>query len=504
MSTILEKNNEEDAQEKAKRQSLAHIASRSVMWNMMGSFGVSGIRFLSTAILARILVPADFGIVGMAYVVTQIVQLFGNLGLGSALIQKAKVDEEYLSTAYWGSVAMGIVLSLLGMAASPLAAVFFKRAIVQPVLICLSINFFIASLVSVQTVLLTKNLNFKQISIIEVITTIIRVAAILGFALSGFGLWSIVVGVVAERVVKTVIFYFFSDWRPKMIFDWGKFKELFHFGKNLFGSGFLGYFNANMDSIVTGRVLGAAELGYYQFAYNLPHLVITMFTDRFNEVLFPVYSKIQDDIQRVGRGYLKTVNFIAMFTLPIMLGFLFTAHDFILTVYGKKWLPSILPLSILCVSGAIRSINSPNTTLITALGRPDMNFKWSSILFPVTLAAIILGAKFGIIGVAVAMTVMAFLSFIMLFICLKKVTLTFTDYFMAVKPGLISALLMLTVLLIFNKWPFIEGLSSPLRLVLNMAVGALTYWFFISWIYQSDYMIMKNFVSSFLSKRKRL
>jgi len=459
----------------APSESLTAAASKNVFWNMVSSFGVSGIRFTGTAVLARILFPEDFGIIAMAYLITEVIFIFGNLGMGAALIHRQDVDDEYLNTSFWSSLAIGMILTLSAYLSSPLAGIFFKHAVVVSVIQCLSVNFFISSVVSVQTVLLTKNLQFKELAIVEITTTVFRVAVILTFAFLGFRFWSIVVGSIVERVLKTTIFYIRSAWRPAFQFSVKKYMILFNYGKHLYGGSFLAYFNRNMDFIITGRVFGAADLGYYQFAFNIPHLVLSNFTQKVGQVLFPVYSKVQDDKERVRRGVLKTTELISILTFPLMFGLMFTARDFILTVYGNKWLPSVLPLQILCLSGAVKSVNSVTGILFMSQGRPDISFKWGLFILPLTIGVIYYCSRWSIVGVAIGMVVLTFLGFVAVKIALDLIDTKMSRFFRHMIPGILGSLGMVLILYLLNRVGFVRDMVCWQRLFLNIFFGVLIY-----------------------------
>ncbi|MCA9406551.1 MAG: lipopolysaccharide biosynthesis protein, partial [Candidatus Omnitrophica bacterium] len=315
-----------------KKVNLTQTASKGAFWSLLSSTVVSAVRFVVTAVLARLLMPEDFGLIGMALLVTQIVNLFGNLGLSAALIHRNKdVDDEDLSTSYWANLFVSTVLTLLAVIVSPIAARFFGEPRVQMIIALLSLNFIFSSFASIHSMLAFKDLKFKKIAIIEILCTLVRVFIVLILAFKGFGVWAIVSGILVERIVKSMTFISQNSWRPRLIFNKNKFKELFHFGKNLYAGSFISYFNCNMDYIVTGRFLGAADLGFYQFAFNIPNLIISHFTQKINEVLFPLYSKVKDDLSRVRRGYFKSIQLMAMIAFPFLMGLFFVAREFIIT-----------------------------------------------------------------------------------------------------------------------------------------------------------------------------
>ena len=206
-------------------ESLTSWASKGAFWALVSNITVSAVSFVGTAILARMLDPQDFGLLGMAVLVTGIVQLFGNLGLGGALIQKKDVSQESLSTVFWVNVITGTALTLICIAVSPLAALFFRQSAVQSILMLLSCTFLMSSLSSVHNTLVYKDLRMKQLAVIEISTRFIRVLVMLMAAFWGFRVWSIVIGIVVERFFKTAGLLLVFPWKPSLVFSRTKFNE---------------------------------------------------------------------------------------------------------------------------------------------------------------------------------------------------------------------------------------------------------------------------------------
>ena len=252
--------------------SLKQKASKATFWNL-GSSAVNGfLRFTATAVVARILEPKDFGVFGIAMLVQGVVLLFGNFGFGPALIYKQDADEEHFSTFFWTNLATGFVLMCITIGIAPLAAMFFRNQQVQPVLMVLSINFLINGISTIYRTRLTKELLFKQLSLTEFFSTIVHVAVLIGAAFWGFGVWSIIFAMIISNLIRIPFYLIYEKWRPRFIFNFQKLKEMFGYGRNLFAEQILNYLSKNLDYLIVGRILGAKQLGLYQFAYNVPHL----------------------------------------------------------------------------------------------------------------------------------------------------------------------------------------------------------------------------------------
>ncbi len=477
-----------------KYTNLTQQASKGAFWGLSSNLTVSAISFVGTAILARILSPRDFGILGIAVLVTGVVSLFGNLGLGAALIHKKNIDDEYLSTAFWSSILASIVLVTASIIIAPFASMFFKEPVIKWVVMFLSMNFIIFSSSSVHRALINKDIKMKKKAFIEISSRLVRVIVILACALAGMGFWSIVVGMIVEAILKTILFVVAVQWMPAFCFSKNKFKELFHYGKNIYGQGFLRYFNQNMDFIVTGRLLGAQLLGFYQFSYNLPYLVRSYVEDGIDPVAFPVFSKAQDDNERLARGFLNAIKYISMITFPLMFGLSFCAEDFISVVYGTRWLPAAGSLRLLCFGAALSSLHCIVFSLFNAKGRPDIGFKWNLFRLPITIALVIALSKRGIIGIAWAMFLVEFLTIATAFFATKVLKTHFAKYLKATFPTIISSSAMVVCLYFINR--YITGsYNAYVRLSLNTSLGCCTYIIFLKIFYQKHIKGLFEFIA---------
>jgi O-antigen/teichoic acid export membrane protein len=477
-------------------------ASKSVFWTMAGNIGVSAIRFVGTMILARILLPHEFGIVGMSMVYYGIIQLFGQLGMSQALIQRLDVDEGYLSTGFWTSILIGSCLTVVGIAFSPLAALFFREPDVQAAIMVLSLNFVFSALGSTHAVILTRALEFRTLSFIAVTSTVIRIVFIIVAALNGLSYWSIIFGLVLDRLSKSVLLIVRVRWMPSFHFEKEKFKHLFRFGRHYYGFSFLQYLNDNMDYVVTGRFLGAANLAYYQFSFSLPHLALSHIAEGVNSASYPILSKVQADKERVARGFLKTAKFVSLLTFPLMMGLFFVARDFILTAYGERWLPAILPMQILCFSGALRSVIYINEPLLKSQGRPDLGLKWGLFSLPATVAAIIVGSRWGIEGVATAMLALAGVSIIYVYLGLRLVSCALTSYLKSLVPALVCSAIMVAGLEIMERLTPVTELAPWWRMLIHAVIGAGIYVAVVRLIYPHTFADFFQFVRGVFRRTK--
>ena len=458
-------------------RSLTMVASRGVLWSGINVVAKSLVRFITTALLARVLLPEDFGILGMALMVNEMVNLLGGLSLGQALIQKRSINERHVHTMFWANLLVGVVLAAGLLLAAPAASAFFHNDRVGPVVMAMSLNFLLTSAGGVHRVLLTRQLQFRRFSILNITSTVVRSVVSLTLVYGGAGLWGVVAGILAERATALVLLAVMVPWRPRLEFHREAFQDLFRFSRNLYADNFARYFNTNTDFLLTGRLLGASALGFYQLAYNLPHIVLTHISETISEVLFPIYCKVQDDHARFRRGFSTTVAFISLVTFPCMAGLAVIAPEFVRVAYGAKWATAIVPMQVLCLAAAANSVFDPIGSLCHSKGRPDIGLRWNLFMLPLTVAALMLASRWGVTGIAAAMSGLALCSLLCVAFAIRLVDLRLSDYLRALTPALGGSLVMALALLILRWWLTLRwpGVSDVAALAVYVPIGIAVY-----------------------------
>jgi O-antigen/teichoic acid export membrane protein len=372
------------------QQTLAGIAWTSVgrAIGQVASFGV-------TLLLARLLEPADFGLLGMALVLSGFLSLLGELGLGAALVQRGELDERHRSTAFWLSVGSGLVLALLLFAAAPAIAAFYREPRLVPVIRVLSLDFVIAPLRSVQSALLARNMAFKSLAVVEIASVLASSALAVVLALRGYGVWALVGRALAASVLQTLVLWTLSRWRPSLGVDRQALRELWRFSSHLLGFGVLNYWARKADDLLIGRVLGSAPLGLYSRAYGTMMLPLTEVAGVFGKVMFPVLSRIQADKARTKAIYLRSLAAISLVTFPLMLVLLVAAEPIVLVLYGEKWRGMVPTLQIYCVVGAFQSIGTTVGWIYQSQGRTDLMLRWAVVACSLIVIAIGIGVHLG-------------------------------------------------------------------------------------------------------------
>lgn len=455
--------------------SLMSSATRGVFWSGISQFSTQLYQFIVMIILARLLFPEDFGVIGMAVIFTGLVQTINELGLSAAIIHKKNINDNHLSTSFWISLGLGIILFITTVIISPYIADFFKNELVGPVVSVLSIGFILGSFGVVHRSLLQKNIEFKKIAVTEISASVMSGTVSIILALLGFGVWSLVFGTIINNFTRVVLLWKVCTWRPSMTFDLTSFTELFSFGAHVMGSQFLNYFDSNVDYLLIGKFLSATALGHYTLAYQLSTFPLTKISSIITSVTFPTFSIIQDDNDSLRYAYLKVNKYISTITFPLLAGLIMVAPDFIPLVFGEKWAPMIVPLQILCVAGALKSVGTTVGSILLSKGRSDIQFKWNIFTAIVLTIAILIGLRYGLTGVAMAITIMSFLLFFIIqSIANNLINLNFSDYFKALYPATTGSILVIISLLIYQK----SGIYSHLdifSLIYSIILGILVY-----------------------------
>lgn len=418
---------------------LKEKAIKGVLWTGLSKFSVQGLQLVVMLILARLLMPDDFGVIGIATIVTAAIAMVNERGLTAALIQRENIEERHLSSWFWASLAFGVLLFILCASVSGWIAVFFEKPIVRDVVILMSVGFIIGAFGIIQKALLNRELNFKKLAVIEIWGVVTSGIFSISLAFSGFGVWSLVWGSLINHFTVVVLLWIGSTWKPKWLFDLRSFRELLGFSANVMGTNIALYANSNVDYLIVGKFLGTTPLGFYTLAFNLVTYPVYKLSAIVTKVAFPAFSAVQDNLSKFRFGYLKSLEYISSVTFPILSGLMLLAPEFIHLLLGEKWSPIITPLRILCPMGLLKSVGTTKGSVILARGRADIELKWNVIFLIPLSVALIFGSRFGLVGVATAYIVVYILGFpIIQGITNSLIDLKLKDYLQALYPAVVS------------------------------------------------------------------
>ena len=363
-----------------------------------------GFQFVVTMILARLLSPSDFGIIGMANVFVGVALIFEEMGLGAALIQKKDLNESHVNSIFYFNIATGFTLTLAFFPLAPLIARYYRQEILSPVVTVMSINFVVASLAVVQRNLMMKRMDFRKLAAAEITASLAGGLAGIGCALSGLGVWSLVVQLLVGNAANTALLWILSDWRPRLQFSRDRLAELLGFSVNLTGADFLYHVAYFLPTMILGRYLGADDVGYYTIALTLINIPRVQISAMISKVMFSALSIVQDRIDTVRENYLRMIRHLAFLTFPLYTGLIVTAPEAIRLIYGDQWGPVVFMVQVFALMGLLTTIITTVGVVFRSKGRTDLEFRWSLLKISMTVVFVFAGLRLGIDGVVVSVT----------------------------------------------------------------------------------------------------
>jgi O-antigen/teichoic acid export membrane protein len=343
-----------------------------------------GLGLVSTLFLAKLLAPADFGILGICFLAISLLETFSETGLQSALIQRKGDIDGYLDSAWVASVLRGFGLGLLLYLSAPLVAAFFETPRAGEVLRALALSPVLAGLSNMAVVVFMKELNFKKLFLYEVTGNLSYFLLALPLAFWLKDVWALAYAILASKALTCLASYLLHPYRPGFRFDIRKAAELFQFGRWLFWTNIVLYFINQGQNAFVGKVLGATALGFYAIAYKISYLPVTEITSVFSKIMFPTYSKLQDDKVRSRDIYCKTLHVLAWVSIPISGIIFFFSHDFIRLFLGPKWLPAVAVIQVYAFSGFLVSIGASAGPFLHGTGKPRIVTKILMLRLTVT------------------------------------------------------------------------------------------------------------------------
>jgi PST family polysaccharide transporter len=344
----------------------------------------------------------------------------------------------------------------------------------------LSLSFLLSGLSNLQMSLLERNLEFDKLARIEIGTTLLATLVGIMAAFLGQGAWSLVYQMLAGNLFATLLFWSTSRWRPTWQFDWPEIRAVMGFSLNLTGGNIFNYFARNADKLLIGRFLGVQDLGYYDLAYRLMQLPLQGISAVLSRVMFPLYSRMQDDIGQFSRTYLKVASAIALISFPLMLGLTALARQFVLTLFGAAWVPVIPLLLILAPLGALQSILTTIGNIYAATGRTDLGLRWTVGAGLLIVLSFVVGLPWGILGVTASYAIMIFLlTYPGFAIPFRLIGLKVSDLGLVLWRPATCSLAMFAVVTSMALWSP-SGVPGWLSLSLLVPLGAAVY-FACSW-----------------------
>ena len=359
----------------SEQSSLKEKTVKGVMWSSIDRFSTQGIQFVFSILIARLLLPSDYGAVAMLNIFLSISQSFIDCGFGTALIRKLDRTDTDFSTVFYFNIVVGLFFYIVLWLASPYIAAFYEIPLLEDITKVLALTFVFSSFSGVHSAKLSITIDFKTIAKISIIVTILTGSVGLWMAYNGYGVWALVIQAVSWSLLRTVLLWLFVRWIPKWIFSWKSFRGMFSFGSKLLISGLIDTTYKNIYTLVVGKVFSSTTLGLYSRASGLAQYPSSNITSVLQGVTFPVLSSIQNETERLADAYKRFLRISAFIIFPLMVGLAAVADPLVRLVLTDKWEGCIYLLQIVCFSMMWYPIHAINLNLLQVKGRSDFFLK---------------------------------------------------------------------------------------------------------------------------------
>lgn len=360
---------------------------------------------ITLAVMARLLTPADYGLLGMVIAFTAFISVFSELGLSAATVQKARLTHEQVSTLFWVNASFGALLALVTAGISPLIAWFYKEPELAWLTAALGAGFAIGGLGVQQTALLARRMQFVRLASASLTALILSSLVGILTAWYGWGPWALIAMTISMRATTVAGVWILSGWVPgPLMLRRSGTRPMLRFGRDFAVFNVLYYFSQNLDKALLGRVWGADAVGYYTRGYHLMVLPITTVTKPLSRVIVPAFSRLQHDHARLRRAFSQAMGLIALVTFPMMVGAGILAPEVVRIVYGPQWGPIVPIFQILCVTGLFQGVYGSLGWLFVPTGRTDRLLRWGMFTMPIICIGYVLGLRWGAFGVAAGYT----------------------------------------------------------------------------------------------------
>lgn len=385
--------------------SLREKSVRGVAWSAIERFALLGIQFVVQIVLARLLTPADYGVVGMLSVFLAISQTFIDSGFTNALIQNQRRTERDFATAFFFNAAVSVLFYVLLFAGAPLIADFYAMPQLVPVTRVIGLSLVFSALSAVHRTQLTIRVDFKTQAKASLSAVVLSGAVGIAMAYCGFGVWALVTQTLVNTGAGTLMLWCFVRWRPRCFFSFASFRPMFSFGSKLLCASLMHTVYANLYPLVVGKFFSAEALGYYSRAEQMASLPASTGSGILGRVTFPLLATVQDDDARLGDVYRKYLRVATGAIAPVMLGLCALSEPVVLVLLGEKWLPAVPLMRVLCLGWMIDPIVLVNLNLLNVKGRTDLVLRLE-IVKKITATAILFASlPFGLLGLCVGRAV---------------------------------------------------------------------------------------------------
>lgn len=471
------------------------------IWRFAERCGAQIVSFIVSIVLARILLPEDYGTIALVTVFTVILQVFVDSGLGTALIQKKDADELDFSSVFFFNFVVCIILYGGLFVASPFIARFYGNDNLTSVIRVIGLTIVVSGVKGIQQSYVSRNMMFKRFFFSTLGGTIFSAVLGIGMAYAGAGVWALVAQQLSNTIIDTAILWITVQWRPKLQFSWNRLKGLLNYGWKLLVSALLDTVYNNLRSLIIGKIYTSSDLAFYNQGDKFPNVIVTNINTSIDSVLLPTMSSVQDDRKRVKEMTRRAMKTSVYIMAPLMMGLVFCAKPIVRLVLTDKWLPCVPFLQVFCITYMFWPVHTANLNAIKALGRSDLFLKLEIVKKIVGLIALFATMNISVKAMAYSLLVVSVLSQIInSWPNRKLLNYGYLEQLKDILPGIIIAVCMGACVYCVH---FI-GLSDVLTLCIQIPLGMVIYILLSKILRMESYQYLSGILIGFIrSKRNK-
>jgi PST family polysaccharide transporter len=454
--------------------SVGRAAARAAVWAFLSTAGANAITFAGLALLARLLTPAEFGLLAFALVYIIYAEMIGDLGSGMALIYWPDRREDAAQVTFVVSIATGLFWCVTTILLAPAIAGFFNAANGAPIVRVLAAGFIIKCLGNTHDALAQKDLRFHARVLPDLSLALVNIAVALTLAWWGWGVWSLVWGRLAGVFARTLLLWLAVPWRPSRRLPTDLMNPMLRYGRGILAVNILGTVMLSADLAIVGRFLGAVALGLYQMASRIPEATVMMLLWVLSRVVFPLFAKLHAGGEDLRRPYLMATRYISAITIPAAIGLSVLSGPIVSFFFGERWLAAAPILSALAVVAALRCLSAHAGDVLNATGRSKLLVRLSIVKVLLILPALLVGAQYNAVSVAMALAAAtAAGALITLVVASRVLGISFRDIAASFYPSIGAGAVMAMVLVLWVRWT--PNVLAVGQVAGGVGIGALTY-----------------------------
>jgi teichuronic acid exporter len=468
-------------------------ALKGFLWAFFDAVSLQGVQFIILLILARILQPAEFGLIAMLTIFISLAYSFIDSGYSSALIQKKEATYVDESSIFYFTILIGVITSSLFWFFAPWIADFYNEPSLTSLARVLSITLFIDSLGITHYTLMKKAINFKLLTKISLIASVLSGIIGIIMAFNKFGVWSLVVYTFSNKLFRLILYWIYNSWRPGLIFSITSLRSMFSYGSNILFIGLLETIFKNIYTLIIGKYFSAADLGYYSRAKSLQQIPVDNISGIISRVTFPIFSKLQDDKVRLKMGFKKIIASTALITFPTMIVLCIVAKPLVIVLITSKWLPSVPYLQLLCGFGLTYPLIRINFNILKAIGLSGLLFKIELFIKALIGFSILITYQWGIEIMIKGHIIVSLLSYLLsLYYTARFIDYSMTQQIKDLLPIFFISFLMGCVIISLS---YFEIENQLLLLITSVLTGFIFYIIFCHIFKISAYLeLLKQFI----------